>query len=259
MWAALAVALVTGVSHHVEYQSRAVAAQDPPAELEILTLALPEGARCACLGQKGCDCSAWGSSIKAASGGDAPVLLMAAVNSSERRRHTTPELFAEKKRHHFPPKDPKTKHGWTGDESDIPATMPSEVHVQNLFDASGETNMSSISVTVSPDGFPSETSWKLVQLAAGSPEKTLLGVRRGELPEHTTKWTKSVPGGTCYKFIIYDQSGDGICCDRGSGYFELRIDGKLVKRGGRYETMDMVPVCAPQHGGAAVTWDALGE
>jgi hypothetical protein len=33
----------------------------------------------------------------------------------------------------------------------------------------------------------------------------------------------------CYKFVMYDDYGDGLCCSWGSGYYKLYYDGTLIK------------------------------
>ncbi len=36
---------------------------------------------------------------------------------------------------------------------------------------------------------------------------------------------KCLPEDACYKFDLFDQTGDGICCDTGRGYYRVFWDG----------------------------------
>lgn len=38
----------------------------------------------------------------------------------------------------------------------------------------------------------------------------------------------------CYRFTIFDDSGDGICCDNGVGYYEIYINDELIHEGGEF-------------------------
>jgi len=43
----------------------------------------------------------------------------------------------------------------------------------------------------------------------------------------------------CYRFVINDSGGDGICCTSGNGYYELTdTDGDIIQQGGNFSTIE---------------------
>ena len=72
-----------------------------------------------------------------------------------------------------------------------------------------------LNVQVQPDQYPGETSWEIYnsvdEIVALSPQYT-----NTNLQETIVLLDE---GG--YNFVIYDDFGDGICCDFGEGYFGL--------------------------------------
>lgn len=52
-----------------------------------------------------------------------------------------------------------------------------------------------------------------------------------------------IPTDGCYEFTIYDEIGDGLCCDFGEGYFRLlESDGTVLYEGGEFRFTDVVPL-----------------
>jgi len=90
-------------------------------------------------------------------------------------------------------------------------------------------------IDIIPDYFPAEISWELADYT-------------GEV--FATGGANSVAG--ClpkglYTFTIYDEFGDGICCDYGLGLITLSLDGEIVASGGEYDASESVTfgsVCA---------------
>ncbi|KAL7528509.1 hypothetical protein ACHAXR_002484, partial [Thalassiosira sp. AJA248-18] len=81
--------------------------------------------------------------------------------------------------------------------------------------------------------FPGETSWNLTNTCTGSmvafmPPKTLYTSR--ETP-YSINWCLPL---AAYKFTITDTSGDGVCCDWGSGSYSVTYGGNLVASGGQF-------------------------
>jgi hypothetical protein len=84
------------------------------------------------------------------------------------------------------------------------------------------------------DGQPQETTWELLNSAgdviqSGGP--------------YTTQGQQIVPlniaANDCYDFIIYDEGGNGICCDNGVGYYAVIYNGNEVAfQGAAYGAMD---------------------
>jgi len=44
----------------------------------------------------------------------------------------------------------------------------------------------------------------------------------------------------CYDFIIKDAKDDGICCQQGSGSYDVSIDGRLIASGGEFGSSESV-------------------
>jgi len=47
----------------------------------------------------------------------------------------------------------------------------------------------------------------------------------------------------CYRFIIFDLFGDGICCTYGSGYYLVDLDGVRVGEGNQFGSNESVDFC----------------
>ena len=98
----------------------------------------------------------------------------------------------------------------TNDQSTVKLTV-----VESL-----QTNLITLSLTT--DDFPNQTSWSIKEadgtiLASGGPygsdeKRTLI------------EQSVVVNNNSCYVFEINDTSGDGICCNSGSGSFKLTTD-----------------------------------
>ncbi|KAL7528586.1 hypothetical protein ACHAXR_002518 [Thalassiosira sp. AJA248-18] len=87
-----------------------------------------------------------------------------------------------------------------------------------------------LTVEVTTDGFPFETSWELINTSTGQVEKTS--------PEYTAKNEfhrdeYCVPEAQ-YNFTIYDTAGDGICCSFGEGSYRVLFGLEVVAEGGEF-------------------------
>lgn len=74
-----------------------------------------------------------------------------------------------------------------------------------------------ITLVLQPDDFGSEITWEVIDdygdiIAEGGPYEDF----NTELIEESFCITEG-----CFEFVIYDDWGDGICCDYGYGYYEL--------------------------------------
>jgi len=78
-----------------------------------------------------------------------------------------------------------------------------------------------------------ETSWKIENLFTG---QQLSGADLGTLAaERTYNYDICLSKG-CYKFVINDENGDGICCSSGDGNYSLRDEtGTTIESGGGFE------------------------
>ena len=85
-----------------------------------------------------------------------------------------------------------------------------------------------ISVDITTDGYPAETSWELVGedgtvYGSGGP----YGVQG---PQPTVN--VAVPGNVCVNFILYDSYGDGMCCANGVGAVLVQdVNGTIIFEG----------------------------
>ncbi|MFQ5805963.1 MAG: hypothetical protein ACE5I3_05890 [Phycisphaerae bacterium] len=85
-----------------------------------------------------------------------------------------------------------------------------------------------LEIVIFTDDWPDEITWELREqggglIASGGP----LSVR-GFL----YTWEVCLESAKCYDFTIYDSYGDGICCASGYGYYELYLNGSVVRYGG---------------------------
>lgn len=85
--------------------------------------------------------------------------------------------------------------------------------------------LANINFSLVTDQFGFETTWNLKD-AAG----TVLysGGPYGFMQQETINTTFTIPADGCYIFGIYDEAGDGICCDYGEGSFSLITTGGTV-------------------------------
>ena len=77
------------------------------------------------------------------------------------------------------------------------------------------------------DNFGSQTSWTLATsegyiIYSGGPYTDIVGGG----PLVTETW--NLPVNSCYKFLVYDTASDGICCENGNGFYDIRsADGTI--------------------------------
>jgi len=99
-----------------------------------------------------------------------------------------------------------------------------------------------LKVNLMPDFFVGETSYEIINqdtdqvvYSKNSFQALTLDITDLCLPEG------------CYSFTIYDDFGDGICCDTGiNGNYELLDgDGNIIGEGGEFITQDRVDFCLP--------------
>lgn len=87
-----------------------------------------------------------------------------------------------------------------------------------------------LKIIVKPDNYPGELSWTLYDAQNG------ILLQNGTLQQAVEKTDSfCVMPNTCYKFVINDTYGDGICCAYGTGYYVLVLDGDTIATGGDYD------------------------
>ncbi len=106
--------------------------------------------------------------------------------------------------------------------------------VNTANDALTETVTSAdatVTVTITFDDYADETSWDLVNTLTSETVASGSGYD-GSVPTITEDIC--VSSDQCYTFTIYDAYGDGICCDYGSGSYEVLYNGTSLATGGDF-------------------------
>lgn len=90
------------------------------------------------------------------------------------------------------------------------------------------SNSNTVNFTLQPDGYGNETTWTLknsanTTLYSGGPY-TQTAPNLGALIQQT--W--DLPSNDCYTFTINDQWADGICCEYGNGYYEIKTPTNVI-------------------------------
>jgi hypothetical protein len=98
---------------------------------------------------------------------------------------------------------------------------------------------SQVVITIQRDVYGSETSWSLTNNTSGTVVASGSGFSdTASLPALFTQ-TVSVVSGNCYTFLISDSYGDGICCDSGQGYYQLKTaENVTIASGGEFGTSE---------------------
>ena len=102
-------------------------------------------------------------------------------------------------------------------------------HSYNLA-AIHETN--ELELTIKLDQYPQETTWNITNSAGEIVHSG--GPYNGQVNQTITQ-TLSLSNNDCYEFTIFDEFGDGICCQYGQGFYELKTDdGTMIINGGQF-------------------------
>lgn len=107
------------------------------------------------------------------------------------------------------------------------------------FDLTAPERDSSVLLEITTDQFGDEITWELISsinevVASGGPYPKLAapGVSSYQIPI-------TLQTGECYKFIMKDQFGDGVCCDYGQGFYRLTDRyGSLIAEGDEMFTVN---------------------
>jgi len=105
----------------------------------------------------------------------------------------------------------------------------------NLFAGTDQTGTQVIT-RIMTDDYGGETTWTLSTssggvVASGGP------YGNNQLYEET----HNLPDNECFVFSIFDSYGDGICCDYGTGFFEIESGGNVILSGGAFTDKDVRP------------------
>jgi hypothetical protein len=93
-----------------------------------------------------------------------------------------------------------------------------------------------VSLELRTDGAPAETAWQLLDQDGIVVDHDPPGSYAANTT-YTTQWSLGTNG--CYTFRLMDQTGDGICCDNGNGYYRLQNTygtPEIFTQGGEFHT-----------------------
>ena len=92
-----------------------------------------------------------------------------------------------------------------------------------------------ITINITTDNYPGETSWQLVDQNGGG-----WFINPGDLTQSNTTYTYTycVPDTNCYVFTISDTWGDGICCGYGNGSYSVLVAGNTIVSGGSFQSSE---------------------
>ncbi|MCK9616888.1 MAG: Omp28-related outer membrane protein [Lentimicrobiaceae bacterium] len=91
-------------------------------------------------------------------------------------------------------------------------------------------------LTLKTDDFPEETSWEIVD----NNNTVIFSGANYTNANYLYRDTLELPENACYKFIIHDAGGNGICCDNGHGVYQLKTDASVeIIGGGLFTNIEM--------------------
>lgn len=89
---------------------------------------------------------------------------------------------------------------------------------------------STVSLSLTTDNWGDETSWELIN----SSTEVVVSQGGNYIGNQTISEIFELVPGDCYTFTIYDQYGDGICCDYGQGSYTLTAGTEVIVSGGSF-------------------------
>lgn len=95
-----------------------------------------------------------------------------------------------------------------------------------------------ITVVIETDDYGSETIWKVIEMSTGDTVASGGPFADGNNGSHVVE--TCVSSSKCYSFTIYDEYGDGICCEYGEGAYRVYYNGVLKGSGGDFYASETV-------------------
>ena len=125
----------------------------------------------------------------------------------------------------------------------VPDQAPSNDNKTQSFSITPSFNTTQIVVTVATDGFGEEVIWA-IENSAG--DLVYANIELENFPDvefydNNEIYTQTIEviNNECYTFTILDIAGDGICCESGAGYYNIKTaDDILITSGGEYADME---------------------
>lgn len=106
------------------------------------------------------------------------------------------------------------------------------------FEIVSSFNTTTVVFRLQRDNYGSETTWTLTNAAGGAP--LYQGGPYNDQtnpPLITQNWNLSA--NQCYVFTINDEFADGICCDWGQGYYDIKTpEGVIIAQGGQFTNVE---------------------
>ena len=86
-----------------------------------------------------------------------------------------------------------------------------------------DVDVTALKVIVVSDAFGEQTTWDIINstgevIASGGPYQHIIGTGTTANMQNV----ENVPVNDCYLFTIYDSNGNGICCNYGNGYYQIK-------------------------------------
>lgn len=101
--------------------------------------------------------------------------------------------------------------------------------------------LASVHLKINFDAYPSETQWQLRDEAGAVVAKG--GPYKRQRPNTAMEQTLCLPYG-CYELTMMDSYGDGLCCQSGSGGYEMTDEtGRVLASGGRFVREELTSFC----------------
>ncbi|EJK67532.1 hypothetical protein THAOC_11417 [Thalassiosira oceanica] len=120
-----------------------------------------------------------------------------------------------------------------GTPTSAPITTPTPVPNAAPTNCPGK---SEFVFSLTTDKFPKETKWVLKR------NKKIIrqsGYNTYKKKFHSYQESTCIPQKGNYKFIIEDRYGDGICCNKGNGRYQISIEGSVKKSGGDFNIKEV--------------------
>lgn len=104
--------------------------------------------------------------------------------------------------------------------------------VDHSFNLAAIHETNELELTIKLDQYPDETTWNITNSAGDIVHSG--GPYPGQVNQTITQ-NLSLSNNDCYEFTIFDAFGDGICCQFGQGFYELKTDdGTMIVNGGQF-------------------------
>ncbi|HRP42374.1 MAG TPA: M12 family metallo-peptidase, partial [Saprospiraceae bacterium] len=95
-----------------------------------------------------------------------------------------------------------------------------------------------LKLEIKTDNYPMETTWKIKNAA----NVTVLSGGPYFSPNTLNTIDICLPDG-CYNFVIYDEFGDGFCCNYGNGYYKLKKESTELVNGSTFGSTEQKSFC----------------